>query len=220
MSIAPFTILLAFLPLVGYLLLLGAIRMLGRTLITTGSRDIAALGIAISGLVAVGPAELFFPSAAATVFGPYVWVSLAIFYLLCVSLIALTSTPKLVVYGRSPQQIYEPLLRAAQHLDPAASGDPNTMQVHLPTAKVRLRLDSQPGADYAQIFAFEPNLTLSFWNRLQAHLRNEVVESRIPRGVGGLAMLVTAALMIAFLVWQSAGREELVVEGFRKWLSR
>ena len=58
----PFSLLLALVPLIGYLLLLGLIRVSGHTLITTGARDIGALGLAISGLVAVGPGELFFPT--------------------------------------------------------------------------------------------------------------------------------------------------------------
>ena len=78
-TVEPFTILLALLPLIGYLLVLSAIRLSGRALVTTGGRDVAALAMAISGLIAVGPAELFFPTAAATVFGPAVWVALAVF---------------------------------------------------------------------------------------------------------------------------------------------
>ncbi|TWU32910.1 hypothetical protein [Novipirellula artificiosorum] len=220
MSNAPFTILLALLPLIGYLILLGVIRVIGRPLVTTGARDIAALGIAISGLVAVGPAELFFPAAAASAFGPYVWVSLALFYFLCVLLVALTSKPRLVAYGRSAQEIYEPLLKAAQTLDAAATGDPGRLQISMPTANVRLRIDGQPGADYAQIFAFEPNLTPHFWSQLQAHLREQVATSPRPRNLHGYAMLITAACLVAFLAWQSLGREELVVEGFRNWLWR
>ena len=65
--IEPFTVLLALLPLIGYLLVLCIIRLSGRAIVTTGGRDIAALAIAISGLLAVGPAELFFPSSAAAV---------------------------------------------------------------------------------------------------------------------------------------------------------
>ena len=92
-SADPFTILLALVPLIAYLLVISAVRLSGRALVTTGGRDIAALALAVSGLLAVGPAELFFPSAAATVFGPAVWIALAVFYGLSVSLIALSFPP-------------------------------------------------------------------------------------------------------------------------------
>jgi hypothetical protein len=83
---SPFLLLLAAVPLVSYLGVIAAIRVSGRALITTGGRDIAAIGVAIAGLMAIGPAELVFPAAAATVFGPIVWLWLAMFYVLCVAL--------------------------------------------------------------------------------------------------------------------------------------
>ncbi len=132
LTIEPFTVVLALLPLVVYLAIFSYVRVSGRGLVTTGARDIAAMAIAISGLLAVGPAELFFPQTAAILFGPMVWLALILFYALVVTLIALTSTPKLVVFGRSPEDVYEPLLRAAQTLDPAATGDAGRMQVRFP----------------------------------------------------------------------------------------
>ncbi|TWU43733.1 hypothetical protein Q31b_12620 [Novipirellula aureliae] len=220
MLINPFTILLACLPLVGYLLLLGMIRVSGRTVVTSGARDLVALGIGISGLIAIGPIELFFPTAAATVFGPYVWIALAIFYSLCLSLCALTSQPRLVVYGRSRMQTYEALLKAAQQIDPAAGGTADNLQIVLPSINVRLRVDGAPHSDWAQVFAFEPNLNATFWNRLQARLRSEFADSTVQRNYQGLLTLAAAACLIAFMVWHCRGREELVVEGFRKWLWR
>ncbi len=220
MLIPPFTLLLALLPLIGYLILIGGIRASGRAMITTGARDVAALGIAISGLVAVGPAELFFPTPAASMFGPWVWFAIATFYSLCLTLIAITSRPKLVIYGRSPEQVFEPLLQAARRLDPAAVGDATRWQVTLPTIQVQLRVDGHPGADSAQILAFEPNLTPRFWHQLQGHLREAVPRQSVPRNFAGFSMLLAAACLIGLLLWHSSGREELVVEGFRKWLWR
>ena len=218
--INPFTILLALLPLVGYLLLLGAIRVSGRTVVTSGARDLVALGIGISGLIAIGPIELFFPTAAATVFGPYVWIALAIFYSLCLSLCALTSQPRLVIYGRSPVQTHEALLKAAQQIDVAATGTADNLQIVLPTIGVRLRVDGTPRSDCAQVFAFEPNLNATFWIRLQARLRSEFADPTVKRSYQGVLTLAVAACLVAFILWQSMGREELVVEGFRKWLWR
>tara|TARA_R110002073_G_scaffold114210_2_gene251300 strand:- start:4697 stop:5359 length:663 start_codon:yes stop_codon:yes gene_type:complete len=220
MLIPPFTMLLALLPLIGYLILIGGIRASGRALITTGPRDVAAIGIAVSGLIAVGPVELFFPAPAASMFGPWVWFAIAAFYFLCLTLIAITSTPKLVIYGRSADQVFPALLTAARHLDPAATGDAAALRVVMPTIKVQLRIDGQSGADSAQIFAFEPNLTSQFWYQLQAHLRAEVPKQPVPRNLGGVSMLIAAGCLIGLLLWHSSGREELVVEGFRKWLWR
>jgi len=219
-GIEPFAILLALLPLIAYLLVFSVIRLSGRVLVTTGGRDIAALAMAISGLLAVGPAELFFPADAALMFGPMVWVVLAIFYTLIVTLIVLSSTPRLVVYGRTPSELFEPLLAAAQRIDPAAGGDPATLQVELPTIGIRLRLDGNRGIDFAQILAFEPNVSVRFWNHLLSNLRSETRDLPAPLPRRGFGMLIAVVLIGGFLMWQSFGNRELLVEGFRQWLWR
>ncbi len=220
MTIEPFTIVLALLPLIGYLSVLGLIRVSGRVLVTTGGRDIAALAIAISGLLAVGPAELFFPVTAATLFGPVVWIALGTFYALCVALVALTSTPKLVVYGRTPDELYEPLLNAARRMDPAASGDAKSLLVTLPSLGIHLRVDGQRGVDYGQVLSFESGVSLRFWSTLLGFLRAEVHDDSAPSPRRGFVMLLAAALLISILVWQGFGHQALVVEGFRDWLWR
>jgi hypothetical protein len=219
-TIEPFTILLALLPLIGYLAVISMIRLSGRALVTTGGRDIAAMAMAISGLLAVGPAELFFPAAAATVFGPAVWVALAIFYSLCITLVALTTTPRLVVYGRTPEELFEPLLAAAKEIDPESIGNIKSLQVHLPQAGVHLRLDGQRSIDHAQVLAFEPNVSLRFWRTLLVNLRKQVSMRASPMPRRGFAMLVMVVLLSVILLWQSFGNRELVVEGFRDWLWR
>lgn len=215
----PFTALLALLPLIGYLFVFSLIRLSGRALVTTGSRDTAALAIAVSGMLAVGPAELFFPSAAATVFGPLVWLALIGFYGLCIALISLTSPSKLVVYGRTPEELFQPLLAAAQKIDVQASGDDRTLQIAMPSIGVRIRIDGHRGIDCSQVIAFEPNVSPVFWSKLLTVLRMSVATAPpVPRR--GFAMFLVAVLISSFLLWQSLGNRELVVEGFRDWLWR
>lgn len=219
-SIEPFTLLLALLPLIAYLTIICGIRLSGRALVTTGGRDIAALSLAIVGLLAVGPAELFFPTAVATLFGPVVWAALAAFYGLSVTLVALSSKPKLVVIGRTPEQMYKPLLEAAKSLDADSTGEPQTLQVALPNLGVRLRLDGHRAIDHTQILAFEPNVSLRFWNTLLSNVRLQVRQEPSPLPRRGFGMLVTTAFFASVLVWQSFSKHELVVEGFRQWLTR
>ena len=94
----PFTLLLSLTPLWIHVLVIAVIRLSGRFCVSRG-REIAMLAFAVSGLIAVGPVELFFPMAAAAVFGPMVWLVLALFYVLCISLIILGTAPKLVIYA-------------------------------------------------------------------------------------------------------------------------
>jgi len=219
-SVDPFTVLLALAPLIAYLMVISAVRLSGRSLVTTGGRDIAALALAISGFLAVGPAELFFPTAAAAMFGPAVWFALALFYGLSVSLIALSFPPRISVYGRTAEELYPPLLAAAKTIDVKALGDPQLLQVTLPAVGIHLRIDGHRGIDYAQIVAFEPNVSFKFWSMLLAATRAQVQQQVNPLPRRGFAMLFFAFCLCGVLISQSFGNQELLVQGFRDWLWR
>ena len=219
-SVDPFTVLLALAPLVAYLMVISGVRLSGRALVTSGGRDIAALALAISGFLAVGPAELFFPTAAATMFGPAVWIALAVFYGLSVSLIALSFPPRIAVYGRTAEELYAPLLAAAKTIDDKVSGDQSLLQMTLPRYGIHLRIDGHRGIDYAQIVAFEPNVSLRFWSQLLAATRGKVQGQKPPLPRRGYAMFFLACVLVGVLVTQSFGNQELLVQGFRDWLWR
>lgn len=218
--IDPFPLLLASLPLIGYLAMFALIRLSGRAVVTTGGRDFAALAVAISGLVAIGPIELFFPSTAATRFGPWVWVALAFFYFLVVTLLNLIQAPALVVYGRTHQEIFPKLLAACRSLDAAAAGDEEALEVYLPESKIRVRVDGARGIDSARIRTFAPVRNEAFWNRLLTALRTEMSGSVRP-AYGRAAVLVAMASLLAAIVLTSGfSNQQLLVDGFRDWLWR
>lgn len=220
MSIETIYLLIALLPLIAYLMLLSLIRLSGRVLITTGGRDIAALGFSVAGLVAIGPGELFFPKAAAGVFGAWVWLALATFYALIVSLLALTSRPRLVVYGRAPNQMLAPLLEASRELDPDATSDPETLQVFLPKLRVHLRAAGHQAIDTTSIESFEPIATTAFWEKLLGHLRDKAESTSPPVPRKGGMMLIVALGLATLVMWQAIIDRQQVVEGFRDWLWR
>lgn len=220
MSIAPFSMLIAILPLAAYLTLFGAIRLLGRPMVTTGGRDIFAVAIAISGLIAVGPAELFFPTAAATLFGAAIWPVLAFLYLLLVILVIISSRPRLVVYGLGPKSMTQPLLRAAQTIDPDARCDEEAGQIELPRSGLHLRLEGHRGAETAEVFAYESHVSPSFWSRLLVALRAELSkEEAVSPRRGGTSFAIGLAMLL-FLSLQLFVAHEEVVQGFREWLWR
>jgi hypothetical protein len=61
-------------PLAVYLFLVGLINSRRRPFLTSGARDMAVLGIALSGFFIIGPLQLFVPDTAADRFGPYIWL--------------------------------------------------------------------------------------------------------------------------------------------------
>jgi hypothetical protein len=215
----PFPLLLFLVPLIGYLATLSLIRLSGRVFVTSGGCELAALAFAISGMIAVGPAELFFPMAASAVFGPLVWGVLAIFYALCVCLVALGSIPKVVVYGCQPRDLYEPLLRAARSLDKDAEGREDQLQVVLPGSGVHLKLDGPSSIEHASVVAFEANLTPFFWRSLLKALRNEVTDQRSPR-IRALPICAVTISLTTLLIYQCVSDKGSLISGFNDWLWR
>jgi hypothetical protein len=103
--IDPFRSCLALGPVAIYLLLLGAINFSRRPFLVSGTRDAAVLGLAVSGLMIVGPLELFVPIHAVLRFGPYVWGFLILLYAMGLTLLLLFSRPRLVVYNVNAQEL-------------------------------------------------------------------------------------------------------------------
>ncbi len=215
----PFTLLLSLTPLWIHVLVSAVIRLSGRFCVSTGGREIAMLAFAVSGLIAVGPVELFFPMAAAAVFGPMVWLVLALFYVLCISLIILGTAPKLVIYGARPHDLAEPLMRAAKQLDNRAEMNEAGLQVTLPTVGIHLRIAGQSSVDHAAVIAFEDNLSPKFWVALKLALHKEVAGIRVPRS-RGFVLTLAAILLGSFLASRILLMGPEVAQGFESWLWR
>src|SRR3954452_11451184 len=98
MTVDPFRLAIALVPLAAYVLLLGLLNLRRRPFLTSGGCDMAALGLALSGLIFIGPLELFRPEAATRSFGNYIWLFLIIFYWLWLLLVVLLTRPRLVGY--------------------------------------------------------------------------------------------------------------------------
>lgn len=101
----PLRIAIAIIPLGTYLAVIGLIRVKKSPTVISRPLDVLLLGMACSGLVAVGPLELFFPRAAFSVVGNWVWLVLLSLYALLVLLIAFHVPPGIVVYGASKETI-------------------------------------------------------------------------------------------------------------------
>ena len=110
----PLRLTIALVPLASYGLLIGLLNARRRPFLTTGGADLAALAAALSGLILVGPIELFRPEAASAEFGSYVWLFLLVFYWLCVWLAVLLAKPRLVVYNVTIDELRPVLAETAR----------------------------------------------------------------------------------------------------------
>src|SRR3954467_2274701 len=120
MTVDPFRLAIALVPVAAYVLLLGLLNLRRRPFLTSGGCDVAALGVALSGLMFVGPMELLRPEAATRSFGNYIWLFLLLFYWLWLVFAVLLSRPRRVVYNISAEELHPILAEAAARLDTTA----------------------------------------------------------------------------------------------------
>lgn len=96
---------IALIPLGLYFFVIGLIRLRKSPTVISRPLDVLLIGMACSGLVAIGPLELFFPRAAFSVVGNWVWLVLLSLYALLVLLIAFHVPAGIVIYGATKETI-------------------------------------------------------------------------------------------------------------------
>ena len=198
MSIDPLRLAIAIVPVAAYVLLLGLVNFRRRPFLTSGGCDLTALGISLSGLVFVGPMELFRPEAATRSFGNYIWLFLLLFYWLWLLLAVLLSRPRLVIYNISAEELHPVLAETAARIDSSARWAGN--QLSLPRLGLQLHLDSLDMMRNVSLVSSGGRQNLDGWRRLARELGASlgfVKVRRNPRAVGFL--LVALALMTATL---------------------
>jgi hypothetical protein len=180
-------------PLAIYFLFLGLLNLSTRPFLTTGARDAAALGVAISGFVVAGPMELFLPENAVARFGPYVWLLLLALYALSITLLALVLRPRLVIYNMTAEQLRPILDGAAKSLDPEARWAGASLA--LPGLGVSLHLEPSPAMRNVQLTSTGPRQSYAGWRRLEIALAAGLKQTRVtPNPYGGSLLFLSAVM--------------------------
>jgi hypothetical protein len=197
MTVDPFRLAIALVPVAAYVLLLAFVNARRRPFLTSGGCDLTALGVALSGLMLVGPMELLRPEGATREFGNYIWIVMLLFYWLWLLLVVLLSRPRLVVYNMSIEELHGVLAETASRLDAAARWAGN--QLTLPTLGVQLHLDSLDMMRNVSLVASGGRQNIDGWRKLARELRTALAAVRVksnPRAIG-LAMVSLALLTIS-----------------------
>ncbi len=198
----PLRLTIALVPLASYGLLIGLLNARRRPFLTTGGADLAAMGAALSGLILVGPIELFRPKEASAEFGSYVWLFLLAFYWLSVWLAVLLAKPRLVIYNVSIDELRPVLAETARTIDPQArwAGD----SLALPTLGIQLHLESFDLMRNVSLVSSGGNQNLAGWRRLAGELYQRLEPLRVasnPRALGILlATLILFSASIAHML--------------------
>lgn len=186
-------------PAAVYLLLLGAINLSRRPLLVSGTRDAAALGLAVSGFVLVGPARFYFPDTAAMHFGASVWILLLGFYALCLMFVLLLLRPRLVIYNISGDQLRAILADLVDRLDADArwAGD----MLLLPNLGVQLHVSTPALMRNVSLISVGPNQNHLGWRRLELALGPALRQVEIARNPRGFSLVAAGALVLFGLGW-------------------
>ena len=209
MTVDPFRQAIALVPVAAYVLLLAIVNARRRPFLTSGGSDFTALGVALSGLMFVGPMELFRPEAATREFGNYIWLFLVLFYWLWLLLVVLLSRPRLVVYNISVEELRPVLAEAANRLDPDARWAGNHLT--LPGLGVHLHLDSFDLMRNASLVSSGSRQNIDGWRRVARELSRSLAAIRVkpnPRAIG--LAVVSLALLAGSVTYMLSRPDELL----------
>lgn len=206
----PLHLIIALTPLALYLLPLAVTNLSRRPKMTTGARDLAALGVGIMGFVFAGPMELFMPEVAASRWQGLVWVLLILLYGLTLSLLVMLTRPRLIIYNMTLDQLRPILADVVAELDQEArwAGD----NLVLPELSIQLHLEQSSLLRTAQLIAtgsttaWQSHETFEGWNRLATALNAKLKQTQVmgnPFGVSLLLASVTLFGFVAFLLYQA-----------------
>ena len=193
MNIDPFRLSIAVVPLAGYLLFLGLLNLRRRPFLTTGGSDLMALGVALSGLVFVGPLELFRPEALTREFGNFIWLFLLVFYWLWLIVVVLVARPRLVVYNISMEELHPVLAETAGRLDAEARWAGNHLT--LPGLGVQLHLDSLDVMRNVSLVSSGSRQNIDGWRHLARELARSLRRIRVKSNPRAVGLLLTAVLL-------------------------
>jgi len=183
-------------PLAFYLFLLGVINLRRRPTVISGSVDAAGLAFAASGLLLVGPMNLFLPAAAAVRFGPFAWLLLLACYGLGVLLYILVARPRLVIFN-IPVEQFRPLVeQTVRRLDSDARVAGDAMQ--LPQFSLQFHFDNAAAMRNVSLVATGERQSYSGWKRLQAELAGVLRSIEVPRNPRGFTFLACALALVGW----------------------
>ncbi len=205
-------------PVAIYFLLLGSVNLSRRPFVTSGSRDSAALGIAIGGFIVAGPMELFLPESAAVRMGFWVWPTCIAFYILCLSLAVLLMRPRIVIYNVTFEQLRPSLADIVLRLDSESrwAGDSLVM----PNLGVQLTVESQGMMKNVQLAAAGTEQSFQGWRLLEAELYTVLRSAKGPRNPYGMSLIMFGLLLGVSVIWWLSSDPQGVQQALNEMLRK
>ncbi|MBS0207918.1 MAG: hypothetical protein JSS27_03095 [Planctomycetes bacterium] len=188
-------------PLALYLLAIGMLHRKRTPTVVTGSRDLTALALGVSGLVTIGPAELLLPQQAIINYGPLVWGMVAVVYSLCVSLVVLNSRQRLVIYHAPALAEFRPIVaQVIEELDPESRWAGSTLL--MPRQHVELSVEIAQASNTIVLQAVHEHQNHAAWALLHAGLARRLAAAPHQPNAWGYALPALGAALLALVAWQ------------------
>lgn len=219
----PFRLCLALGPVAVYMLLLGAINLSRRPFLAGGGRDAAALGLAVAGLMMVGPLELFFPDVATASIAAaiaklgipparvFVWLLLGSCYAMGLLLLLSLLKPRLILYNITSDQLRPLLAELLPQLDPETrwAGD----SVAMPTLGVQFHIDGSAAMRNISLSAVGSAQSSAGWRLLESRLADALALVEVGRNPRGLSLITAGLAILVFLMIAIARHPSAVAQG-------
>ncbi len=209
----PFRFAIAAIPLAAWLAVMGYVNLRRQPFLTTGTRDLLALGLAMSGFVFVGPVALFRPEAATIQFGNFIWLFMMSFYWLWVALASMTMRPRIIAYNMTPERLRPFVAEAAAALDPTFRWAADTLV--LPTLGVQLHIEGYRLLRNTSLVASGSKQNLQGWDQLTSDLRGRLRHYKSAPMLPAAILLCAAAALIAMSTWSLTSDPQAVAEAGR-----
>ncbi|HEV3137955.1 MAG TPA: hypothetical protein VGZ26_08620 [Pirellulales bacterium] len=211
-----FSACVAFGPLAIYLLLLGMINISPRPLVVSGTRETLAIGLAVMGLVVIGPLQLFMPQEAAARFDGLVWILLVGFYVLSLLLVIMLGRPRLVVYNMTLDELLPILAETAARLDHDSCWAGKAL--NMPQMRVNLQLEGFTPMRNVTLSATHDEQSIGGWRRLAAALRVTLRKTKVSNQTHGLRLVLCGLLILLTLAMKVAEQPQMVAQGLSRLL--
>lgn len=185
-------------PVAIYVMAIGWLLVRGRPTVIGGTRDTLSLALAMVGLIAIGPAELFFPQAAFHVLGPWVWVVMGLLYLFIVTYILLHRRPRIVVYGVTAEQLAGHVDALLQSID----AEPRWLGMTVESAKLGIQASIEPAGmgQVSHLVASRRAQQVESWIVLSRELARRLQSVPVPRDMAGWGWAAAGAALLVGLI--------------------
>jgi hypothetical protein len=188
---------IALVPLGVYCCVMGGLQLRHRPLVISAAWDSALLGLALSGLVAVGPLAAIQPLLGGSPWGEII---LLLLYALVVAVCILFARPRLLIYNATVEQIRPLVAQNAAAVDPVVrwAGE----SVALPTLGLQAHVEGNGSLRTVSIVVLQSCEASEAWIDLSRRLRRMCRRLRVQPSPVGVVMLIVGCglLLTAFIL--------------------